>query len=72
MREPPQKQKARVLIVDDEPQIRAVQARLLARAGYETRAVPSALQALETVREWPPDVIILDLKMRIEELLRAR
>jgi two-component system, OmpR family, KDP operon response regulator KdpE len=52
---------ARVLVVDDEPQIlRAVQTSLRA-AGYEVETAKSAKAALTAAAMHPPDAVILDL-----------
>ena len=52
---------ARVLVVDDEPQIlRALRINLRVR-GYEVDTAASGKQALETAARRPPDLVILDL-----------
>jgi two-component system KDP operon response regulator KdpE len=52
---------ARVLVVDDEPQIRrAVELNLLAR-GYDVAGAGSGEEALRSVEERPPDLVVLDL-----------
>jgi CheY-like chemotaxis protein len=55
--------KGRILIVDDDDRVRVAHQRLLERAGYDVRASPSPFEGLELVRDWPPDVILLDLVM---------
>lgn len=52
-----------VLVVDDEPSVRAVFARRLAEAGCEVRTASGALQALEALRQRPADVVVTDLLM---------
>ncbi len=42
--------KARILIVDDEPIVLAVAARVLERAGYETQTASGPFQALELLK----------------------
>ena len=50
-----------VLVVDDEPAIRrSVSAGLTAR-GYEVRTASTGAQALTSIAEDPPDLVILDL-----------
>jgi putative two-component system response regulator len=64
----------RVLIVDDESNIRAVLLRALAGANYALREAPSGAAALERLAEEPADVVISDLQMPGMsglELLRA-
>jgi len=52
---------ARVLVVDDEPQIlRAMRINLRAR-GYEVDTAATGKQALEMAARHPPDLVILDL-----------
>lgn len=53
----------RVLVVDDEDDIRKLVARMLAQKGYEIVEAASGVQALEMVRERTPDVILLDAMM---------
>jgi two-component system KDP operon response regulator KdpE len=56
-------QGARILVVDDEPQIRRSLQVNLERAGYAVDAVASGEHALESFQNRRPDVIILDLLM---------
>lgn len=53
----------RVLVVDDEPQIRRVLRSALATAGYEVEDVRTGEEALEAVREQRFDLILLDMNM---------
>ncbi len=53
----------RILVVDDEPGIRAALSQLLEFEGYEVRAVGGALAAFETIAQWRPDLVFLDVKM---------
>ena len=53
----------RVLIVDDEPQIRRVMRTALAAEGYEPYEARTGEEALEALREFDPDVILLDINM---------
>ena len=54
---------ARVLIVDDEPQIRRVMMTALAANGYQASEARTGEEALETLRGEEPDVILLDMNM---------
>lgn len=56
-------EKNRILIVDDEPQIRRVLRTSLAAQGYDLRTVADGEAALETFGDWPPDLVITDLAM---------
>jgi two-component system KDP operon response regulator KdpE len=53
----------RVLVVDDEPQIRRVMRTTLAAAGYEVLDARSGEEALERVREFRPDLVLLDINL---------
>jgi CheY-like chemotaxis protein len=55
--------KLRVLVVDDEPNIRRLLQFHLARAGYEVETATDGLEALEQVRLRRPDILILDVMM---------
>jgi two-component system, OmpR family, KDP operon response regulator KdpE len=53
----------RVLVVDDEPQIRRVLRSALAARGYEVQDVPTGEDALECLRQSRFDLILLDVNM---------
>jgi two-component system KDP operon response regulator KdpE len=55
--------KQRILIVDDEPQITRVLRAGLAARGYDTRTAAEGESALDTYRDWTPDLVITDLCM---------
>jgi len=52
-----------VLIVDDEPRNLQVVGSLLRRQGYDVVFAGSGAEALASVRENPPDLILLDVMM---------
>jgi two-component system KDP operon response regulator KdpE len=54
---------AKILIVDDEPQITRVLKTALSTQGYSVRTSPNGLDGLIAFREWNPDVVITDLSM---------
>jgi two-component system response regulator MprA len=54
---------AAVLVVDDDPEIRAALTRALRLDGYDVTAVSNGLKALEAMPETTPDVVVLDLMM---------
>lgn len=53
---------ARVLVVDDEPQIRRALTRMLTANDFDVRTVGTGEEALDALR-WRPDVILLDLML---------
>ena len=52
-----------VLVVDDDEAICHVYERLLSSQGYEVITARNGMQALQAVREQPPDVVLLDVAM---------
>jgi two-component system KDP operon response regulator KdpE len=54
---------ARILVVDDEPQITEVLRTSLAARGYEVRSAPDGETALAAFRQWEPNLVITDLSM---------
>ena len=71
----------RILVVDDEAEIRRVLRTGLAQHGFEVTAVATGEEGLEQARAWKPDVVLLDLGLpgidgfqvlgRLRELTRA-
>lgn len=53
----------RILVVDDEPQIRRVMRVALGGQGYEILEARSGEEALDRFREHLPDLVLLDLNM---------
>lgn len=52
-----------VLIIDDEPAVRAALKRVLERAGYAVRLAPSGDAGLQELRQQPADIVITDIIM---------
>ncbi|MEV6521136.1 response regulator transcription factor [Longispora sp. NPDC051575] len=52
---------ARVLIVEDAPQIRLALAKALTAAGHTVRSFGGGTEALPQVVSWPADLVVLDL-----------
>jgi CheY-like chemotaxis protein len=52
-----------VLVVDDEPNVQIYLAQILQDAGFQVRTAGDGVEALEMIRDEPPDFISLDLVM---------
>jgi DNA-binding response OmpR family regulator len=55
--------KARILVVDDAPEIAEVVVAVLTQGGYETRVASDGAGGLAAARAWDPDVVVLDLTL---------
>ena len=53
----------RILVIDDDPELRHVLAMALADEGYEVRCAPDGRVGLDVLHEWRPRLILLDLMM---------
>ncbi len=53
----------RILVIDDEPQIRRIMRTTLAAAGFEVDDSRTAEEGLEKIREFRPDLVLLDINM---------
>ena len=53
----------KILIADDDPNLRKVLTIELSGDGYEIQATDSGVRALELIEKGEPDVVILDLNM---------
>ena len=65
----------RVLVVDDDPSIRRMIVAALRREGYVFSEAANGKEALEIMRQDPPDVVVLDLMMPVVsgwDVLRER
>jgi two-component system response regulator MprA len=56
---------ARVLVVDDEPAIRATVCEMLDMAGYDATSAANGAEALEAIESSAPDIVLLDMRMPI-------
>lgn len=56
-------EKAKILVVDDEPQIARVLKTTLAARGYSIRTASDGDDALQAMKSWTPDLVITDLRM---------
>jgi putative two-component system response regulator len=54
---------ARILVIDDDEQVRGFLRRFLTRAGYAVEESGTAGEGLEQIRRDPPDLVLLDLRL---------
>jgi len=54
---------AKLLIVDDEPQIRTLLSQIFIQRGHSVKTASDGFSALRLLREWVPDVMVSDLNM---------
>lgn len=59
----PEKQKAVILVADDDPEILSLLSIRLSRVGYEVIEAVDGEQTLEKIREHFPDLVVLDVMM---------
>ncbi|WP_045222328.1 response regulator [Desulfonatronum thioautotrophicum] len=55
--------KPKILLVDDETRFRTTVSKRLAERGQDVTAVGSGLEAIESVKQTPFDIVVLDVKM---------
>ncbi len=53
----------RILIVDDDPLLRRLAVKVLAKHGHTMSEAESGMEALRAIAQQPPDLIVLDLEM---------
>lgn len=53
----------RIVVVDDDPELRSLLTRFLAEHGFETRAVDGGAALDRELSRTPPDAVVLDLMM---------
>lgn len=56
----------RVLLVDDEPNVRLVYKEMLSDGGYEVLEAESSKETFDILRHEPVDLVVLDIKLRSE------
>jgi CheY-like chemotaxis protein len=57
----------KVLVVDDEPSAREVITAALRHCGAQVTAATSAAEAIESLKQFPPDVLVSDIGMPYED-----
>ena len=53
----------RILVVDDNPDVTRITARLLEQAGYSVATAPGGLEALQALQSFCPSLVLLDRDM---------
>lgn len=56
---------AKILVVDDEPEVREILGEMLARAGHEVFRAADGEEGLRAFREHRPDLVVTDLLMPV-------
>jgi CheY-like chemotaxis protein len=56
---------ARILVVDDEADIRETVSEMLDLEGYQVQTASNGAEALRAVESDPPDVVLLDMRMPV-------
>lgn len=59
------KENFRILVVDDEPGFSLLLSRILTDEGYKVKSMPNPLEALKTIDDFEPDLIVSDLRMPV-------
>jgi DNA-binding response OmpR family regulator len=62
--------KQRILVVDDEPQMRELLSMYLTQKGFQASAAATSEEALRKVREKPVDCVVLDINLGNEDGLQ--
>ncbi|HUS17821.1 MAG TPA: response regulator [Chloroflexia bacterium] len=57
------KKPSRILVVDDTADIRALCEHILKGAGYEVQSAMNGRQAVEMLKDYPADLIMMDIMM---------
>lgn len=53
----------RLLIIDDDPDIAEIYARIGQEAGFSTRIAPTAAEFRRDLQDWLPSIVLVDLRM---------
>ena len=53
----------RILVVDDEKNLCLLYQQVLQAEGYVVRTATSAMEALETMKEFKPELVVMDIRM---------
>jgi len=63
--------KQKILVVDDEPQMRELLRMYLTQKGFQANAAATSKEALKKVREKPFDCVVLDINLGGEDGLQV-
>ncbi len=58
---------ARILIIDDEPNLRSMLRRMLHQAGHQVSEAGNGAEGIDSYERDPPDLVITDIIMPIKE-----
>lgn len=58
---------AKILVVDDDAQVRFLVTTILGEAGYQIREARDGKEAIEILSRWTPDVLLTDIVMPRKE-----
>ncbi len=61
----PNSPKAKAVVVEDDSDLQYLYKTKLLREGYEVRVAGNGLEGLEIIKEWRPDIVLLDLLMPV-------
>ncbi len=56
---------ARILIVDDNPDMRGLLCDMIAPSGYELQEAENGEEAIALFERWSPDIILMDMRMPV-------
>lgn len=54
---------AKIMLIDDDTEVLAINCKYFQKKGYEISALPSALKALQMIPKFQPDCIVLDVML---------
>ena len=62
---------AKILMVDDDPQLRALVSRFLSAKGYEVVTAENGTEGIDAAKANHPDLVLMDLNMPVMDGFRA-
>jgi signal transduction histidine kinase/CheY-like chemotaxis protein len=67
----PEQPQFRILVVEDNPQNRALLVKILQPLGFQIREAANGQEGVEVVEEWEPDLIFMDMRMPVMDGFEA-